>query len=231
MSEKKPKLPTIVSPVGTLFYPWLGRPDDKFDPNKPVYKTGLLLDANAPAVQTLLTKLDELADAAFEQAIEQAKSAAKTPKALKEVKEIKRAAPYKPEEDDNGEETGRILTRFKMNAKYTDKKTNKTIELRPDVFNAANKKLDATKTQISGGTRAQLAFQAVPYCSASNKEAGISLRMIGVRVIELVSGGARDGASLFGAAVEGYASEETFGGDDDAPASGTASDSDREEDF
>lgn len=199
MSEKK-KLPTIITPVGTLSYPWLGKPDSKFAADKPVYKTGLILDPNVPEVATLIQKLDQLAD----EAVAKFKKEAKTQVA---AKAIQRAVPYVLEADAEGNETGNVVVRFKMNAHFSDEKTKKTVELRPNVFNAKNEKIDATKVSIGGGSLAQVAFQALPYYNASSKAAGVSLRMQGVRVLKVVSYGGVDGAALFGAAAEGYDDE------------------------
>lgn len=199
MTEKQKRLPPIITPAGTLAYPWLGKPDGKFNAEKPVYKTGFLLE-RTPDVENLLHQLD----VAAETAVAEAKKA--NPKLQKQ---INKAAPYQDEVDDEGNETGKVKLNFKMNSFYVDKKTQKRVDMKPAVFDAKNKPIDPAVVKIGSGTQAKIAFRLVPYFNAATKSAGVSLQLVGVRVLELVEFGSAGGAGLFGVAEDGFEADDT----------------------
>jgi hypothetical protein len=182
MAEKRKQLPRITTPKGVAKYPWLSNPDTQFDADG-VYKIDLIIPAGE------CTELCAALDAAADEAFELAKSKAKSPVI---AKQIKRADPYTAALDDAGEDTGKILFRFKMKAKVTMKDgTVKT--MKPFIFDAKGVQL-AVCPAVYGGSVCKVNFSPSPYYAANNKQAGVSLRINAVQIIELVTGGARDAA-------------------------------------
>lgn len=187
--EKKPKLARITSPKGIAKYPWLSRPDTQFNTDG-VFKVNLLIP-EAEAVG-LCSVLDNAAAAA----LATARSAAKNPAI---AKAITLAPPYSKALDDAGEETGNIEFKFKMNAKVTFS-DGKTRDMKPAFFDAKGKALDECPN-VYGGSVLKVNFSPAPYYAAAGKQAGVSLRINAVQIIELVTGGGGNAAG-FGFAEE-----------------------------
>jgi hypothetical protein len=212
---KKTRLPRLTTPKGVAKWPWLNKADTLFSADG-VYKITLIIPA-AECVE-LCTALDAAADAAFEAA----KAKAKSPVI---AKQIKRADPYGPALDDAGEDTGNIEFRFKMNAKVTYK--DGTVKaMKPFIFDAKGVQL-AVCPAVYGGSICKVNFSPAPYFAPNNKQAGVSLRINAVQIINLVTGGVADAKSM------GFSAEEGFDGaafDNDAAPAATAG-TDGEVDF
>lgn len=182
----KQKLPRYVSPAGTAQYPYLNKPDTKFNPEGE-YKCKLEIPADQ--AQDLTTFLDEH----FEQAVAKAKK----DNAGKKIKEGN--APYEIAEN------GNVVVNFKLKAKVTPK-NGEPFEQKPAVFDAKGKPLK--DVNVGGGSTLKIAYEVIPYFTAI-AGAGISLRLKAAQVINLVefSGGA--GADAYGFGKEdGYEAEE-----------------------
>ena len=158
-----------VTPIGTAVYPHLSSPDTKFDENG-VYQLQLsLTEEEASGLAEALTS-------------RHASAYAKHLEETGKPKLKKADLPWTEEFDDSGKETGNILFRFKMKAK-----TAKGIELRPTLVDA---KLAPVTEMIGSGSKCKVAYDVhdwfVPALGV-----GISLRLKGVQVIELIeySGG------------------------------------------
>jgi len=189
MAEKKAKLTRLTSPKGIAKYPWLSHPDTQFNTDG-VFKVNLLIPA--AEASELCAQLDVAAD----EAVQIAQAAAKSPAI---AKAIKRAEPYGPQLDDQGEETGNIEFKFKMNAKVTFK--DGTVKpMKPFFFDAKGKPL-AVCPNVYGGSELKVNFSPAPYYAAVSKTAGVSLRINAVQIITLVTGGGGN-ASGFGFAEE-----------------------------
>ena len=184
--EKKPRFTT---PKGTAQYPYLTKPDTKFNPEGE-YKVKLELDA-ADAGE-LISFLDEQVELAVEKAKKDPKNAGKKIKVGD--------APYSV-----NEETGKASISFKLKAKVTTK-SGETFEQRPAIFDAKGKPI--TDVNIGGGSKVKVAYEVVPFYTAL-VGASISLRMKAVQVIDLVefSGGASAEGYGFGEE-EGYEAED-----------------------
>lgn len=184
--EKKPRFTT---PKGTAQYPYLTKPDTKFNPEGE-YKVKLELDA-ADAGE-LISFLDEQVELAVEKAKKDPKNAGKKIKVGD--------APYSVNED-----TGKASINFKLKAKVTTK-SGETFEQRPAIFDAKGKPI--TDVNIGGGSKVKVAYEVVPFYTAL-VGASISLRMKAVQVIDLVefSGGASAEGYGFGEE-EGYEAED-----------------------
>ena len=185
----KVKNPRYTTPAGIAQYPYLTKPDTKFNPDGE-YK--ISVEIPGAAAQDIVTFLDE-------------QFAASVAKAKKENpgKKIKEGdVPYSVNDD-----TGKVTVRFKLKAKVTPKQGD-PFEQRPALFDAKGKPI-GTDAKIGGGSKVKVAYELVPYYTAI-AGAGISLRLKAVQVIDLVefSGGASSEAYGFGEE-EGYEAEDT----------------------
>ena len=185
----KVKNPRYTTPAGIAQYPYLTKPDTKFNPDGE-YK--ISVEIPGAAAQDIVTFLDE-------------QFAASVAKAKKENpgKKIKEGdVPYSVNDD-----TGKVTVRFKLKAKVTPKQGD-PFEQRPALFDAKGKPI-GPDAKIGGGSKVKVAYELVPYYTAI-AGAGISLRLKAVQVIDLVefSGGASSEAYGFGEE-EGYEAEDT----------------------
>ena len=177
MSEKKARLPRIVTPAGVAVYPWLNKADTKFNAEG-VYKISLRL----PAAEAgpLLAKLEAERDKAYEAG-------------LQEWTESHKAKGKKPPPLTKGdlpvdeEENGTFLFRFKMKASGL-RKDGSAWSQAPALFDAKGQPLDQD-TEVWGGSIVKVAFQAAPFLVPGTKTAGISLKLNAVQVLKLVKGG------------------------------------------
>ena len=184
----KSKNPRFTSPAGIAQYPYLNKPDTKFNPDGE-YKVSIEIPgANA---QDIVTFLDEQFAANL--------AKVKKENAGKKIKEGD--VPYSV-----NEETGTVTVKFKLKAKVTPK-SGDGWEQRPAIFDAKGKPMVDSK--IGGGSKIKVAYELVPYYTAI-AGAGVSLRMKAVQVIDLkeFSGGADAGAYGFGEE-DGYEAEDT----------------------
>lgn len=190
---KKTKLTRYVTPKGTAQYPYLTKPDTKFNPDGE-YKISLELDA--ADAQEITSFLDEQ--------LAKAIAKAKEENSGKKIKEGD--APYGVDEN-----TGKVTVRFKLKAKVTPKNGD-PFEQKVALFDAKGAPIGAGAT-VGGGSKVKVAYEVIPYYTAI-AGAGISLRLRAVQVIDLVeysSGGA--GAFGFGEE-DGYEAAPTAAEDD-----------------
>lgn len=183
----KPKKPRYTTPAGVAQYPWLNKPDTKFNPDGE-YKVNLEVDSES--AQALVTFLDEQ----FAQAVAQAKKA-------NPGKKIKEGSPgYEV-----NEETGKVTFKFKTKAKVTTK-SGDTFDQKVALFDAKGKPLSPAPN-IGGGSKIKVAFEVMPYYT-SMVGAGLSLRVKAAQIIELVefTGGGNAESYGFGEE-EGYESK------------------------
>ena len=111
-----------------------------------------------------------------------------TTKLVKEKPQLKASLstrdPYETEYDEEGNPTGDILFKVKMKAGGTTR-DGKSFTQKPMVVDAKRTPLDKS-TLIGNGSIVKVALDASPYYMPSNKQAGVSLRLKGVQVIDLV---------------------------------------------
>lgn len=211
MSESKQKRPALVrfmTPLGTLVYPKLNKPDEY--KGKKTWQAPIKVDREEAA--DLLAKYDELYEKAWEDAQAEAKERlanAKTgtdkQKAKKALDALSQAAKaYQDVLDDDGNETGEVLLNVKMNAEV--EKDGKVRQLKPDFFDAKGKVLKVAPN-IWGGTKVYISGQFNPYSSTTG--VGVSLRLNALQIIELSNGSSRDAAGYgFGSQEGGYSASE-----------------------
>lgn len=199
----------IVTPSGIAIYPHLTEPDTKFNAMGE-YKVSLSLseDEAAPIVE----KVDEV--------MEQAQELIPAGKRKKEAE-----PPYFPELDDEGQETGRVVFKFKMKAKVNTK-DGRTIEMSPKMFDSKGT-LMTDVDSIWGGSILRVSADLIPYYVAA-VGAGVSMRLKAVQIIELRTGGGGSDAANYGFdATEGFTVEK----EENAEDHGFQQQQDDDEDF
>lgn len=182
--------------VGPLVYPWVNKPDTKFNAEG-VFKTGLR--GSGALAEKMATDIEAAAQVALEE-----HTKAMTPK-LK--KEWTIHLPFARETDDNDVPTGFIVFDFKQNATLTIKKTQEKKSIKIGLYDSAGKEMHAP---VYGGSegRVRYSMRAVPMVSL--KKVGIRLDFAAVQVSKLASGNAGGGG--FGKIEGGYSEDADHGG-------------------
>ena len=162
------KLIQFTTPKGIAQYPWLSKPDTKFN-EEGVYKVDLIIP-KADAIP-LLKQINEVF----------AENVDKETKRAKGQDVVKAKPPYWEELDDAKQPTGNVVLRLK--SKY-----------KPAVFDA--KGIPMVDSSIWGGSELKVNGTIAPYFT-SIIGAGVSLRLSAVQVIQYVEGGS-GGAEGFG---------------------------------
>lgn len=220
MSTPIRKKPTkFMSPKGVFVFPKLNAPDTKF---KAEGEYSVKLRLEQEDAEAFRAKYDEVYAegkeatlAELKQKLAEATDGKEKAKIKKSIADFKESAvPFEDVVDDDGEPTGEVLVKIKMKASYTDKKTGKVKNLKPDVFDAAGKQLKVVP-EIWTGTVGYVAGDFNVWFNAKN-EFGVSLRLGGVQIIELASAGGGRNASAYGfGAEDGFSADDVAEGDDD----------------
>lgn len=218
-TNKRPSFIKGTTPAGTAVYPKLNTPDTKFKALGE-YATKLVLSGED--AQPLIEKYEATLAAYFES--EKAELMKGDGKSKAKAKALKLAAdkPYKPEVDDEGDETGNMVFNFKMPARIA-REGKPDLVLTPDIFDAGNaaegikpKKL-VSPPEIWSGSKLRVSFEMRPF--NTNIGVGLSLRLAAVQIIELRTKGSRDADGY------GFGAEDGYSGDDAAPAAGESTSS------
>jgi hypothetical protein len=189
----------MMTPVGLAVYPYLNEPDTQFDENG-VYQLQLSLPQKE--ADTMIKSLEKQYDTAYKGYCKE-----------KKKNQLKKAdMPWKDQVDDEGDPTGNVLFRFKMRAK-----TAKGVELRPLLIDS---KRHPVTERIGSGSQVKVAFEAHDWLVPA-LGVGLSLRLKGVQVIELIEwSGGPNATSLgfeeeegFETAATAFAEESGDGGD------------------
>lgn len=184
----KQKFERFQTPIGTAVFPHLTEADRKFD-QKGVYHTKLAIPAED--AQELVDQLEAARDRYAEEVrSEKAK-----------YKRYKLADVCEDEVDDEGNDTGRLIFKFKRPASFEKDGEVKRINP-PAIFDAANNPLDSV--DLWGGSEIIIAGHIRPYAMDSTKQIGVSLRVDGVQILNLVTGGARTAEDFGFEQREGY---------------------------
>jgi hypothetical protein len=224
MAERK-KLPTAVTPKGVAIWPRLNTPDEY--KGKLHYKTKLAFDADDAELAKLRQTVSDLIDAKYDEIVEDLKANNKAGVAKKITKRDLDAI-FKPEEDEEtGEETGRVIINAKMLAAGVSAKTSKPWTRKLSIFDAKGKKLERPPF-INSGSELKLSLELLPYYMPNDKEVGVSFRLEAAQVITLVSGGSRNAAGYGFGEEEGDEIEDGDAASDFA-ASTSSDDSDDDE--
>lgn len=206
----KPKRERFGSPKGIAKYPRLQKPDTKFVAEGE-YKIGLILDRSNKADAAFLAELEAKSKKAFTEA----KAELKEKKKAKLLKELTLNMPFEDVLDDEGDATGKVEVKFKLKA-HVKPKNGDAFDQKPALFDSKGKPY--VGPTIGGGSTVRVSFEVIEYCNASAKNAGISLRLRAVKVIDLVEYSSGGDASSYGFDDdddEGYESGESSDESDD----------------
>lgn len=200
------KYPMITSPRGTFIYPHLIEPDTKFVKPDGEYHTKFALVDGDADTSAFVAQLERLLAAHIEENPDDLKPA--------QLKQANEAAFYEQELDDEGEETGRLIFKFKLKAKIETK--SKSWTQAPRLFDSNAQPITGSPS-IWTGSEGKVNAEVYPYYMSTTKSFGLSLRCKGVQILKLVEGsGGPDAATMgFGAEDDGYvataeAAEEGF---------------------
>lgn len=183
---------SVVTEPGYAVWPKLNKPDQYNEQSRPEYNVKLALEGEGAEI--LIKAIDKaLDDAPTELATWKKKNF--KPQHLKK----KAPLPYQNEVDDEGQETGRMLFKFKAPAFIKNWKTGEEVPNKPELFDA---KLNPIDEEIWGGSKIKVSAQLRPYCVPAIG-LGIQLRIRGVQVLELV-GPTKDGGSEAFSEEDGY---------------------------
>ena len=200
---------------GTALWAKVFEPDTKFYANG-IYSVNVLIP-EAEAVE-LCEYLDGVVQQRYAEEV----------KAKPKLKNgLSTKTPYEPEYDQNGDPTGNIEFKLKLKAKV-QARDGSTYEQKPIVVDAKRTPMSAD-TNVGNGSVIKAAYEPIPYMMASTKQVGVSLRLKGVQILELVEYG--NGASMFDEE-DGYVSEAVAKDDrQDTPFDSEVDDAEVEGDF
>ena len=156
MASKR-KYERITTPVGVASYPWLKDADYKFDKEKGIYSCNIYVDDTE--AKDLISVID--------------KSYTEN---LAEQKKLNKGKTIKPGPKPYVSENGKTLFKIKMKGKIGD------VEIRPVVIDSSGQPM--TDIVVYGGSKVKVSADLIPYYVATTG-AGVSLRLVGVQVLEL----------------------------------------------
>jgi hypothetical protein len=228
MTTKRPAFVKGTSPKFTLKYPKLTEPDygskDYPKPNGE-YSTKAVMQADSPEAKAFIKLLTPHYRAAIEQAETEFKALkVEQRKKLGSVTENDLFTTLYDQETE--EPTGEIEFKFAMTASGELKKGPKAGQRwnrKPDLFDAKGQPM-RTVPDIWGGTIGRVSFEMRPYFIPGSGAAGLKLALVGVQIIDLVSGGSRSADS------HGFGEEEGGYEHTDAPVQSDTSEDDTSED-
>lgn len=191
----KQTFPKVTTPRGTFIYPKLVEPDTKYVKPHGEYSTKFALRLDDPETAAFINRLEEIL----------AKYIEDDPKELGAaiIKKASTADIYDEEMDDEGEETGRVIFRFKLKAMVET--PNKSWPQAPRLFDAAAQPLEGVDPWT--GSEGKVNVEVFPYYMASTKSFGLSLRLKGAQILKLVSGGGASADDMGFGAEEGFVAE------------------------
>ncbi len=228
--DTKPKPVSVTSPRGVFVFPKLSEPDygtKEYPKPDGEYSVKLRLKVDDPATEAFIKKLQPHYDAAIAEAeAEFKKLKVETRKKLGEVKPNELYTTLYDQETE--EPTGEIEFKFKMTASGETKKgprAGKKWTRKPDLFDARMKPIPAG-VNIWGGSQGKVSALLSPYFIPGTAAAGLSLKLAGVQVIELVSNGSRSASSYGFEEEDGYETSEEDVQDRDTSDDGDTSSDD-----
>lgn len=191
----------VVTCPGVAKHTNIKKPDTKFNPEGN-FKTSLIL--SSADAQPLVDRINEVAqenlDAVKAELVKQGKAA----QAKKAV--LCANLPHSPETDEEGNETGNVVFTFKAPAAFKFKDGTS----KPNKISVVDAKGKASAADVWGGSVISVQAELRPFPKPGRPVpmmgCGVSLRLEGVQIIELRTGGGSD-RTLFGQQ-EGYSSED-----------------------
>lgn len=129
-------------------------------------------------------------------------------KANPKAKSLSARPVFEQDLDKDGNETGNLKFKAKLKATVRGRDNN-TYKQKPIVVDAKRTPM-TEETLIGNGSVVKVAYEPVTYVMASSKQVGVSLRLKGVQVIELVEYGNKNATSMFDEE-DGYQTEPVTG--------------------
>lgn len=172
------------TPPGEALHAWIDKPDTKFNADG-LFKTKLIGDLNWSIQRGGETvypwrewkdKVDAQAQAAFEEELKDLSVNARKKWGL--------YLPYTMEEDDAGNETGRIIMEFKRNAVITIRKTGETKKLSVACYNVKGAAIPVTSV-YSGTTIIVGGIEFRPIKISASQKAGVRMDFSKVQILKL----------------------------------------------
>ena len=189
----------ITTPKGVAVYPWLNKPDTKFDKKGGGnYHVKQRLEPS-PELDAIIEKINAAADAKMAEV----EADLKEKKNFKSLKALTRYVPYASVYDEEGNETAAIEISAKMAAVVTPGNGKEPFTQKPALFDSKGKLL-AKPPAVYGGSEVKINAQVIPFYNSATNQAGATLRLRGVQIIKLVVGGSADAKSF------GFGEEEGF---------------------
>lgn len=183
MAEKKEQFKSFTTPKGEALWPHLTKPDTKFDPNGD-FRVRLLLNPDDKGVKELISEIDTLVDQTYDEALE-----GMSPKDRKlKGDKLTKSYPHQPHYDEEGNETGLLVFNLKRKHKVT-KKDGTVLTFRVGIFDGKGKPIKNPRFTIGNGSILKANGQFVPFYNAATNQAGVSLRLMNVQIIDLVEYG------------------------------------------
>lgn len=219
MADKKKrnkiKIGSFITEVGTAKYPHINTPDTKWK-EEGEYRCPLIFSEEV--ADRLRPKLEAFLEKGFAELKKE--HYGDTPNTAKAKKCSKLDLPLKAVEDEEGNETGEYQLSPKKTASGT-KKDGTPWKAKVGVFDSKGKKM-LPAPAVWGGSKLKADVDVFAYFAAKDNAIGITLELVGVQVIELVSGGSGERESRFGEVEGGYVGEERegFGSAEDAEEDG-----------
>jgi hypothetical protein len=130
---------------------------------------------------------------------------------------------------DTEEETGYVIFKFKSKASGKNKKGERWTRKVP-LFNAKGVLLK-NPPNVWGGTEGKVSYEVAPYFIAGQGQAGISLRLQAVQILELVSEGSRSASGYGFGEEDGYDEANEFPADEEAGTEQGAAGDEGEDEF
>lgn len=164
-----------VSPALDFRYPWINKADTEYNKDGLFHVDGVGRLADQEIID-LKASLDEAVDKAFADLTKDMKPG--------ELKKWSKLYPYEMDEDDEGNETGYIVFKFKQNAKIK-LKDGSTKNVKIGIRDSDDKLVSA---QVFNGTIGRVMYSERAIKVASSFKIGVRLDFAQVQIIELASG-------------------------------------------
>ncbi len=205
----KRKYEVKTSLKGTLVFPHFNIPDSKFTKpgNRPDYRGKLRVDKTVFATSGWQKYLDDLAEAALDNATDQqGQPLSPVNKAKAKAKGL--VKPYSQAYDKDGNELPYFDVSFKVSDGGIDTKTGEEYSNKPKQFDTSSppKTVDLT---LRSGTEAKVSYTVFPWATAALGY-GITLRPKAIQIFKLATSGTADAAFFgFEGDEDGYHADET----------------------
>ena len=162
-----------VSPVGTAKFPYLVKPATKFD-ERGMFKVDLII--RAQEAHEIAKKAKALAVSFQNEDVESNPSRKKWGLYLPLLEDV----------DQDGEETGQMVARFKQAATI---RTRDGREIKKSILLFDSQGNRITNVNPYSGTKMSVAYTMSAYANPTAKTYGVTFRLIAVQIIQLIEGG------------------------------------------